>query len=131
MFLHQKITLRHGCALIFLLFSLCLTASGQTNLIVTAAGTGIAGYSGDGGPAQYAALNHPEIMVFDSHGNMYVSESGDNRVRKIDTNGNITTVAGNGSPGFSGDTGAATLAQLSYPIGLALDGNNNLYIVDQ
>jgi sugar lactone lactonase YvrE len=131
MSLNRKITPRRVCAFIFLLFSLSLAAFVSTNLIVTIAGTSVAGYSGDGGPAQYAALNHPEIMVFDSNGNMYVSESGDNRVRKIDTNGNITTVAGNGSPGFSGDTGAATLAQLSYPIGLALDGNNNLYIVDQ
>src|SRR5579871_1580936 len=101
------------------------------NLIETIAGTGIAGYSGDGGPMRYTALNHPEIILFDSTGNMYFSESGNNRVRKVDTSGNITTIAGNGSAGFSGDTGPATLAQLNYPIGLALDSNNNLYIVDQ
>lgn len=101
------------------------------NLIVTYAGTGIAGYSGDGGPARYAALNNPENMVFDSNGNLYVSESADNRVRMITPAGVTSTIAGGNGAGFSGDTGAATLAQLNYPIGLALDGSNNLYISDR
>src|ERR1019366_9807790 len=120
---------RYCVLLVVCLFGV-LTASSQppNNLIITFAGTGYAGYSGDGGAARYAALNHPEIMVFDSTGNMYVSESADNRVRKIDTDGFITTVAGTGVAGFSGDTGAATLAQLNTPIGLAMDGANNLYI---
>src|SRR5258708_1900456 len=123
---------RHVFTLVILFFSLAVAAFAQpSQLITTTAGSGIAGYSGDGGPARYTALNHPEIMIFDGAGNMYVSESADNRVRKIDTSGNITTIAGNGSAGFSGDNGAATLAQLNYPIGLALDGSNNLYIVDQ
>ncbi len=139
MHVHGRFGRHYLLAVVSLLGVLAANAQPPNNLIVTFAGTGYAGYSGgDGhtgsaieGPARFSALNHPEGMVFDSNGNLYVAESADHRVRKIDVNGNITTVAGGNGPGFSGDTGAATLAQLNYPIGLAVDGVNNLYIVDR
>lgn len=154
-------------------------------IITTFAGNGIAGYAGDGGPATAAQLQQPVGMSFDGIGNMYVAEYGTHHVRKIDTLGIITTVAGGGSgglgdggpataavisaaglcvdsignifivdidsqrirkvnastgiistvagngfAGFSGDGGAATLAQLNYPVGVAVDKRGNLYISD-
>ncbi|HXD92710.1 MAG TPA: T9SS type A sorting domain-containing protein [Bacteroidia bacterium] len=103
------------------------------------AGTGQGGFSGDGGPATAAALNFPTGMAFDATGNLYFSDMDNNRVRKINTAGIITTVAGNGVgvgticifPNcFSGDGGPATAAELDYPEGLAFDATGNLYIAD-
>jgi len=87
------------------------------------------GFSGDGGPASSAAINPPGGMAFDSGGNLYISDPFTNRVRKI-SQGVISTVAGNGSDGFSGDGGAAVAASLSNPLGVAIDKNGNLYIAD-
>jgi len=90
---------------------------------------------GDGGPATSASLSfgatgqHQGIAV-DAQGNLYIADSGHNRIRKVDTNGIITTVAGTGAFGFSGDGGPATGAQLSSPFGVAVDGGGNLYIAD-
>ncbi len=87
--------------------------------------------SGDGGAATAAQLNIPYGVAVDSSGNLYLSDAGNNRVRKVDaTTGVITTVAGSGAHGFSGDTGPATSAQLRTPYGLAVDSDNNLYIAD-
>lgn len=94
------------------------------------AGNGISGYSGDGGPAVDAALNDPERVVVDPAGNVYFAESGNHRVRRVAPDGTITTYAGTGRPGFSGDNGPATSAALNYPVGLALDAAGNLYISD-
>jgi uncharacterized protein (TIGR03437 family) len=97
--------------------------------ITTIAGNGTAGYSGDGGPAASAQLNFPRAIAADPLGNVYFSDTGNGRVRKI-SNGVISTVAGNGNTGYSGDGGPATSAALSYPAGLALDAAGNLYIAD-
>lgn len=94
------------------------------------AGNGIPVYAGDGGPAQNASLNDPERVVVDGNGNVYVSESGNHRVRRIAPDGTITTFAGTGQPGFSGDGGSAAAAALNYPVGLALDAAGNLYVAD-
>ncbi len=98
--------------------------------ITTFAGNGDVGYSGDGGPATSASLNLPSRVAFDPNGNMYFADWGNQVVRKVDTSGTITTVAGNGTPGYSGDGGAATSASLSAPVDVALDAKGNLYIAD-
>ena len=98
--------------------------------ITTIAGTGSAGYSGDAGPATAAQLNQPIDAVQDAAGNTYVADLGNAVVRKIDTSGVISTFAGNGTAGFSGDGGPATAAQLNQPFGLLAD-SGNLYIADQ
>ena len=98
--------------------------------ITTVAGTGTAGFSGDGGPATSAQLNFPVGVAVDGSGNLYIADSTNNRVRKVDGSGTITTVAGTGTAGFSGDGGAAASAQLNQPLGVAVDGSGNLYIGD-
>jgi sugar lactone lactonase YvrE len=103
-------------------------------IIATVAGNGVAGtgtvpFSGDGGLATSAPLNAPDGVVVDATGNIYISDSGDARVRKVDTHGIITTVAGGGSV-YLTDGGAATAARLGIPQGLALDSSGNLYLVD-
>jgi len=99
-------------------------------LITTVAGNGIAGFSGDGGAATNASLDLPQAMATDSVGNLYIADYANARVRKVDTNGFITTVAGNGSGGFHGDGGASTNASLLGPEGVATDSVGNLYIAD-
>ncbi|MCC6392361.1 MAG: SMP-30/gluconolactonase/LRE family protein [Bryobacterales bacterium] len=101
--------------------------------ISTAAGSGSSGYSGDGGSAAGAALNHPSGVVVDSSGNIYISDSGNQVVRKFTQSGAITTVAGNNSQGagYTGDGTAATNGQLRNPIGVAVDSAGNLYIADK
>jgi sugar lactone lactonase YvrE len=99
-------------------------------IIVTIAGNGTAGYSGDGGPATSAELQDPAGMVFDSAGNLYFADEGNQRVRELSTAGVITTYAGNGTAGYSGDGGSAIDAELNGPTRLAIDSANNLYIAD-
>ena len=99
-------------------------------IITTVAGTEIAGFSGDSGPASQAQLNHPEGVAVDASGNLYIADTGNNRIRKISPNGIITTVAGNGIAGFSGDNGPASQAQLNQPEGVAVDASGNIYIAD-
>ncbi len=100
-----------------------------TGTITTLAGTGAAGFSGDGGPATAAQLNSPMGIALESR-NIYIADSGNNRVRRVElTTGIITTFAGTGAGGFSGDGGAATAAQLNNPHDFAL-GSGNLYIAD-
>jgi sugar lactone lactonase YvrE len=96
----------------------------------TFAGNHILGYSGDGGPATSAELNVPFSVALDSAGNLYIADNYNNLIRKVDTSGNIHTVAGNGTAGYSGDGGPATSAALYYPRGVALDSAGNLYIAD-
>lgn len=102
-------------------------ANGQ---LVTLAGTGEHGFSGDGGPATAARLTFPQTIVASATGAIYVADLGNHRVRKVALDGIITTVAGNGSPGFSGDGGPGGGAQLNSPWGLAVDGQEALYIAD-
>jgi uncharacterized protein (TIGR03437 family) len=99
--------------------------------IVTIAGTGNLGSSGDGFPAINAELNAPRGLAFDSAGNLYIADSGNHRIRMISAATKyITTVAGNGNLGFSGDGGPATSAELNYPLGVAVDAAGNMYIAD-
>jgi sugar lactone lactonase YvrE len=99
-------------------------------IIQTVAGTGSTGFSGDGGLATRARLNAPEAVAVDAAGNLYIADRENQRIRKVDTDGVITTVAGTGDPGFSGDGGPATQAKLNSPQGVAVDLAGNLYIAD-
>lgn len=99
-------------------------------IISTIAGNGTAGYSGDGGPATSASLNVPWGVVYDSAGNLYISDRLNYVIRRVDTSGIITTYAGNGTVGYCGDNGPATSACLNVPRGLATDSHGNLYIAD-
>lgn len=102
----------------------------STGLISTIAGTGTAGFSGDNGPAAAAQLNHPEGVFADASGNIYIADTYNNRIRKISTNGTISTIAGTGTAGFSGNSGPATLAQLNQPTCVLMDAAGNLFIAD-
>ena len=105
--------------------------SASTGIITTIPGTGTTGYSGDGGQATHAQLNTPMAVAVDASGNVYIADSNNNRIRKITVStGIISTVAGTGTAGDSGDNGLATSAELSFPAGVAIDGSGNLYIAD-
>ncbi len=109
---------------------LCLSAAhGQQYTIQTLAGAGFAGYVGDGGDPGAAQLSSPNAVVLDSKGNIYIADTGNQRIRMI-SGGTITTIAGNGTAGYLGDTAAATAAELNSPSGLAFDASGNLYIAD-
>ena len=99
-------------------------------IISTFAGNGAGAFSGDGGLAAAAALNAPEGIAIDDTGNLYIADAGNNRIRKVNTAGIITTVAGIGTFGYSGDGGAATLAKLNVPYGVSVDDSGNVYIAD-
>ena len=101
----------------------------SNGLITTVAGNGTQGFSGDNGPGTSAQLNRPGGVAVDSAGNLYIADTWNNRIRKV-SGGVITTVAGNGTQGFSGDNGPATIAQLANPAGVAVDSAGNLYITD-
>ena len=101
-----------------------------SGIITTIAGTGIAGYSGDNGTATSAELNNPIWIVSDDTGNIYIADYLNNCIRKINTSGIITTIAGTGIAGYGGDNGQASNAQLNYPTGLSIDKLGNLYIAD-
>jgi hypothetical protein len=93
-------------------------------------GSGAPGFAGDGGPAISARLNAPYGIALDGAGNVYIADSGNNRVRVVSTSGNISTFAGNGTPAYLGDGGAARSAELYSPLGVACDPAGNVYIAD-
>ena len=99
--------------------------------ITTFAGNGTGGFSEDNVAANESMLNSPHGLVFDSSGNLYIADRGNMRVRKVDTNGIITTVAGIDSEGYSGDGGSATAAQLNHPYDVVFDASGNLYISEK
>ncbi len=102
------------------------------NIITTVVGTGEKGFAGDGGPARAALLNGPFDVAFDAAGNLYFSDTFNNRIRRVDAKtGVISTVAGNGDKGYSGDGDAATAAALNEPYGIVLDRAGNLYTADR
>ncbi|HEU4724280.1 MAG TPA: hypothetical protein VFU59_03180 [Candidatus Eisenbacteria bacterium] len=101
-----------------------------TGVITTVAGTGTAGYTGDGGAATSARLNGPESVTITATGDLYVADSGNNVVRRFIVAGTIATVAGTGVAGFSGDGGPGTSAQFNDPSGVGVDTSGVLYIVD-
>src|SRR5439155_1718972 len=100
-------------------------------IITTVAGSGSAGFSGDGGLATSAQLHNPQGVALGLDGSLYIADNDNQRIRKVSPAGIITTVAGSGESGSSGDGGPATAAQLSYPRGLALGPDGSLYIADQ
>ncbi len=107
-------------------------AKGKTGIITTLAGTGQAGHSGDGGPAVRAMLREPFMCAFDARGNLCVADATSHCVRRVDqATGIITTVAGTGQLGYSGDGGPATQATMNQPYSLQVDRNGDIYIVDR
>lgn len=104
--------------------------SAATGLISTVVGTGIAGFSGDGGAAISAQLNTPWSLTFGADGSFYIADLTNNVVRKVGTDGKIATVAGNATLGYSGDGGVATSAQLNAPASIVFDPAGNMYIAD-
>jgi trimeric autotransporter adhesin len=98
--------------------------------LFTIAGNGNASYFGDGGPAIQGSVNQPEGVAVDSAGNVYIADTLDHAVRKVTPDGEITTLAGNGNPGYSGDGGPASQARLNQPRGLAVDADGNVYVAD-
>ncbi len=123
-------------ARIVLLVAAIVAAFGSTAVaaeapsIRTIAGAGGAGYNGDGKPALSTRLSAPSGLVYDAAGNLYVADSGNHRIRRIGVDGTVTTVAGAGVGGFSGDGGPAVAAQLNFPRAIALAADGTLYIAD-
>lgn len=104
---------------------------GLGGIIVTVAGTGVAGYTGDSGDATHAQLRHPQGVTLDSTGRLFVADTGNNVIRAVDpVTQSISTVVGNGTVGFSGDGGQAVQAQLHSPSDVAVDAAGDLYIAD-
>jgi sugar lactone lactonase YvrE len=119
--------------LIMLVFAVILLADALTAAIgdiTTTAGTGSGGYDGDGIPATSAMIDNPYNIAIDSAGNYYFSDYLNNRVRKVDTSGIISTIAGTGTAGYNGDGISATAAELNQPIGICLDAGDNVFIGD-
>jgi sugar lactone lactonase YvrE len=102
-----------------------------TAIITTLAGTGSAGFLGDGGPATGAQLNYPSGLAVNAAGDVFIADQNNHRIRRVAAGtGLITTVVGSGTPGYGGDGGVATAAHLDYPNAVALDDAENLYIAD-
>ena len=111
-------------------WSLLPLAAAQTK-ISTVAGTGQRGYSGDGGPASRAQINNPYGIAIGPDGALYICDTDNHVVRKVSRDGTITTVAGNGKRGYSGDGQKATEASLNEPYELRFDRQGNLYVVER
>src|SRR5437764_164967 len=115
--------------LLLVLLALSPAVCGQ--IITTAAGNGTGALSGDGGPATSASLSQPYGVTADIAGNIFIADTANNRIRLVNmSTGIITTVAGNGIGGFSGDGGPATSATLNFPRGVGLESGGNIFIAD-
>ena len=128
-----RLTLRHsagGDVLVVTLSGRAQEVSGP-GIIKTYAGTGTGGFSRDGDPANRSVLSFPTGIVVDAGGAVYIADLGNNRVRRVGADGILTTVAGTGTAGFSGDEGPAAQATLNQPSGVAVDGQGNVYIADR
>ncbi len=108
-----------------------ITYRAQAQTISTYAGNGIGSYSGDGGAATAAAIHNPYGVCVDGSGNIFIADQSNNRVRKVNSSGIISTIAGTGSAGYNGDGIAGTAAMLNGPTGVAVDGAGNVYIADE
>jgi sugar lactone lactonase YvrE len=108
----------------------CIRKINSAGIISTIAGVRHIGYSGDGGPAIAAEFQYPYGLALDISGNLYIADNENNCIRKINTSGIISTYAGTGTEGYSGDGGAASSAEISLPFGIAMDKLGNLYIAD-
>ena len=102
-----------------------------SGIITTIAGSGLAGYSGDGGHATAARFQYPTSIAVDHHGSLFISDQSNNRFRKVDSAGIITTVAGNGISGYTGDGWPATNARINNATGIEVDSSGNLFLGDQ
>lgn len=100
-------------------------------IITTVAGNGVNTFAGDGSSAVFASLNQPAGVTFSSTGVMYISDYGNHRIRRVSTGGIISTIAGTGTGGYSGDGGAATAAQIQFPTGINIDPSGNIYFAEQ
>ena len=108
----------------------CIRKVTTSGIITTIAGTGTPGYNGDNIAATSAQLSSNWAVAVDASGNVYISDQGNNRIRKVNTAGIITTIAGDGTAGFYGDGGPATMAMLNNPIGISVDGSGSVYVGD-
>ncbi len=112
------------------IFKLTFTPAGAVSAVSVVAGTGLAGFSGDGGAATQAALNTPEGIAFDSQGTLYIADSGNQRIRTITLDGMIHTIAGSGVQSFAGDGQTADFAAFFNPTAVLVDGQGNVYVAD-
>jgi sugar lactone lactonase YvrE len=112
------------------LAAVCQAQAPGTYTITTVAGTGVAGYSGDSGQGTAAQLNNPFLIALDASGNLYIADQFNSRIRKLATDGTITTVAGSGTASFDGDGAAATSAALHDPCAIIFDSSGNIYFSD-
>ncbi len=115
---------------LFIAFTLLFHSKSFAQTITTYAGNGTAAYVGDGGQATASSINYPFGVTADTHGNLFFADAANYVIRKIDNAGIITTIAGTGAPGYSGDGGLATAATFADPEGLALDSLGNIYVTD-
>ncbi len=102
----------------------------STGIATVVAGNGTAGFSGDGGPASKAQLSYPTGVAVDGAGNVYIADTLNQRIRKVGSNGTITTIAGTGQEGYAGDGGPASVATFSSPRGITVDPSGTLYVAD-
>src|SRR5436190_8618015 len=123
--------LRKSRLSLLLLFGICDALASEHGAIANFAGTGIKGFSGDGGPAINAQLNDPSGIARGPDGALYMCDTGNHRIRKVTADGNIHTVAGSGQPGWSGDGGPATSAKLNEPYEVRFDSSGNIFWVER
>ena len=109
----------------------CRIRKVANGIITTVAGNGTCAFAGDGSPAISAQLSYPRSVTMDATGNMYIADTGNARVRKVDVNGVITTIAGDGTLNYSGDGGPATLSQFHDPWSIVADAAGNIFVVDR